>query len=84
MNRSDNMGLTFQQQFYQVPEEVFLVICHNGSPKAILEKPEDDNEALALKNKIMLHNDTYKVITINFDELIINGYHEMLNKWGVK
>ena len=67
------MGLTFQQSFYRVPEKVFLVMCHNGHPEAILEIPEDPEDALELKKKFT--SDIYKVVTLDIDELIINGYN---------
>lgn len=75
------MGLTFSQEFYTVPDEVFLVICKNGHPKAILEIPEDDDKALLLKKQF--DSDIYKVVRLNFDDLIIAGYN-YLKEQGVE
>lgn len=72
------MGLTFQQQFYRLPEEVFLVICTNGHPKAILEIPEDNDKALALKRQF--DSDIYKVVRLNFDDLILEGYNYLKDR----
>ena len=72
------MGLTFQQEFYRLPDEVFLVICNNGHPKAILEIPEDDDKALLLKKQF--DSDIYKVVRLNFDNLIIEGYNYLEEK----
>lgn len=66
------MGLTFQQQFYHVPEKVFLVTLPNGMPKAIIEMPEDCDESLLLQSNIWMKN--LRVFPLDFDKLIRNGY----------
>lgn len=68
------MGLTFQQQFYQVPDEVYLLTSPNGALLAIIEVPEDRDKELKLR-KIFETSDL-KVLyqKMNFDELILCGY----------
>lgn len=75
------MGLTFQQQFGQVDDAVFLVSCHNGAPKAIVEIPDDGTKALHLKS--CFNEAGYKVVVLNFDDLILNGY-KIIEKMGIK
>lgn len=75
------MGLTFQQQFYHIGDAVFLVTCHNGVPKAIVEKPDDDTVALRLKS--CFNKAGYKVVVLDFDELILNGY-QILKEIGIE
>ncbi len=66
------MSLVFNQKNDKVPNEVFLVMCRNGHPEAILEIPDDEEEALLLKNRIS--SDIYQVVTLNFNDLIAKGY----------
>ena len=75
------MGLTFQQKFYNIGDAVFLATCHNGAPKAILEIPEDGTKALHLKS--CFNEAGYKVVVLNFDDLILNGY-TILKEMGIK
>ena len=68
------MGLTFQQSFYRVPEEVFLISSPLGTPLAIIEKPEDPQKANELKTILGLSDLNIIIRTLNFDEFILAGY----------
>jgi len=67
------MGLTFQQQFYYVPDDVFVMITPQGHIVGILEIPEDENEALMMK-KYIEDNTSFVLNCINFDKLIKTGF----------
>lgn len=73
------MGLTFQQQFYHVPETVYLVqFLEPGDAEggravyAIVEKPEDED---LLDFNLKFENAGYVLQEIDFDKLIIEGYN---------
>ena len=73
------MGLTFQQKFYQVPHEVYLVqFLEPGDMEsaqavfAIIEKPEDKNKADDLE--MLLEEAGYCTQVCDFDDLIRQGY----------
>lgn len=68
------MGLTFEQSFYQIPEEVFLIISPSGIPLAIVEKPDDDQKANELKIILESAGPNILVKILNFDNLILSGY----------
>ena len=78
------MGLTFQQQFYNVPEEVYLIYdgkeMINSRPFAIIQKPEDYKQGRKLE--LLLITKGYILQVCNVDELIINGY-DLLDNMGV-
>lgn len=78
------MGLTFQQKFYYVPEEVYLIYdgkeMINSRPIAIIQKPEDYEQGRKLESLLITKG--YILQVCNFDELIINGY-ELLDNMGV-
>lgn len=74
------MGLTWQQKFYQVPDEVYLVqFAEPGDSEsardvcAIVQKDED-NQKLNDKLEEFFYSEGYVLQSINFDELIIEGY----------
>lgn len=74
------MGLTFQQKFYQVPEEVYLVQFLDGGDwesnhvvYAIIEKPEDEEEDLNLN--ILMESKGYALQSCNFNKLICKGFN---------
>lgn len=81
------MGLTFQQSFYRVPEEVYLVQFlepgDTASAKdvyAIVEKPEDPDKDLELN--IFFESNGYCLQSCNFDELILQGY-DLFSELGI-
>ena len=76
------MGLTFQQSFYRVSDEVFLIISSSGIPLAIVEKPDDDQKANELKAILESSNQNVSVKVLNFDDCILSGY-ELLGSVGV-
>ena len=67
------MGLTFQQKFYNLPEEVFLATTSEGIPVGIIEIPESKEEAMDLKAALSIRERVF-LERINFDDLVINGY----------
>ena len=74
------MGLTFQQKFYQVPEEVYLVQFLDpgdmdlaGAVVGIVEILEDEKEDSKLNE--LFQSQGYYLYKINFDELIREGYN---------
>ena len=73
------MGLTFQQKFGYVPNEVYLVqfldIGNISSARdvfAIIEKPDNEEEDLDLN--ILMESNGYCLQRCNFDYLIRNGF----------
>ena len=73
------MGLTFQQKFGLVPEEVYVVHTSDiadfasGAMKfGIIEIPEDKEEDLELN--LLFEGQGYWLDKINFDELVQEGY----------
>lgn len=68
------MGLTFQQQFYRVPESVFLVHEHKKNNISIIEVPENIEDAKILYEKL---SEFGSVLLLYFDNAIINGYNLM-------
>lgn len=73
------MGLTFQQKFYQVPEEVYVVhtlepgdFADGAAIFGIIEIPEDKDEDLDLN--LLFEGQGYWLDKINFDKLIREGY----------
>lgn len=69
------MGLTFQQKFYNIGDEVFIIKdrSHCGYCKviAMIEVPDDDTEAYNLENKLKQYG---FIERMNFDEVILKGY----------
>lgn len=72
------MGLTFQQQFYNVPEEVYVVhtlepgdFADGAAIFGIIEIPEDKEEDLELN--LLFEGQGYWLDKINFDKLIREG-----------
>lgn len=83
------MGLTWQQKFYQVPDEVYLVqFAEPGDSEsardvcAIVQKDED-NQELNDKLEEFFYSEGYVLQSINFNELIIEGY-EILKEHNKK
>ena len=75
------MGLTFQQKFYNIGEEVFIIHEYNGTGYygeilAMIEIPEDEEEAKILADKL---KDFGYVNRMNFDDVILKGY-ELIKK----
>lgn len=73
------MGLTFQQSFGYVPEEVYLVQFLEPGDRssardvfAIIEKPEDKSDDLDLH--ILFESQGYCLQKCNFDDLILQGF----------
>ena len=73
------MGLTFQQKFGLVPEEVYVVHTLNlgdfadGAMKfGIIEIPKDKEEDLDLN--LLFEGQGYWLDKINFNELVREGY----------
>lgn len=73
------MGLTFQQKFYQVPDEVYVVhtlepgdFADGAAIFGIIEIPEDKDEDLDLN--CLFEGQGYWLQKINFDELVREGY----------
>ena len=73
------MGLTFQQKFDLIPEEVYVV--HTLEPGdfaggamnfGIIEIPEDKEEDLELN--LLFEGQGYWLDKINFNELVREGY----------
>lgn len=63
------MGLTFQQKFYYLPDEMFLVVDERSrKPIAILEKT-DDNIDLKIELKYPC-----RVFIIDINNLVLKGY----------
>ena len=67
------MGLTFEQKFSYIPEEILLVTTDQGAPLAILEKPKNIKEENALRAIIGLTGSPKMVKTLQIDKLINNG-----------
>lgn len=69
------MGLTFQQKFYNIGDEVFIVHdrSHGGKCKiiALVEVMEDEKENKKIQNKLRRFG---CVERMNFDEVILKGY----------
>lgn len=81
MKMGDIMGLTFQQKFYNIGDEVFIVHdrSHNGNCKVIaLVEVEDDDEERNKEVENKLKQFGY-VERMNFDDVILKGY-ELLEK----
>lgn len=74
------MGLTFQQQFYHIGDEVFLVHnkAHGGGCRVIaLVEVLDDEEENKKRQQILQQ---YGLVErMNFDDVILKGY-ELLRK----
>ena len=74
------MGLTFQQKFYNIGDEVFIVHnkSHGGNCKviALVEVSEDENDNIIKEDILKQHG---FVERMNFDEVILKGY-ELLRK----
>lgn len=74
------MGLTFQQKFYNIGDEVFIVHnkSHGGNCKviALVEVSEDENDNIIKEDILKQHG---FVERMNFDEVILKGY-ELLCK----
>ena len=74
------MGLTFQQKFYNIGEEVFLVHskAHGGNCKtiALVEVSDDENENETIEFILRQYGFVERV---NFDEVILKGY-DLLRK----
>jgi hypothetical protein len=72
------MGLTFQQKFYSIGEDVFIVHdrSHVGYCKviAMVEVPEDEKEAQETENYLKRYG---FVERMNFDDVILKGYEIM-------
>ena len=74
------MGLTFQQKFYTIGDEVFIV--HNKGHGdncrviALVEVCNDEEENKKIEEKLKRYG---FVERMNFDEVIIRGYN-MLRK----
>ena len=73
------MGLTFQQKFYQVPDEVYVVhtlepgdFADGAAIFGIIEIPEDKDEDLDLN--CLFEGQGYWLQKINFDKLVREGY----------
>ena len=70
------MGLTFQQKFYAIGDEVFVVLDkhYEGFSYVIgmVEIPDDYDEALDIEHRLARQG--YVVQRLNFDEVILNGY----------
>ena len=73
------MGLTFQQKFYQVPDEVYVIhtlepgdFADSAEIYGIIEIPEDEKEAFELE--CLFESQGYWLDKINFDILIIEGF----------
>lgn len=67
------MGLTFEQKFSYIPEEILLVTTDQGVPLAILEKPQNIEEENRLRVIIGLTGSPKMVKTLKIDKLIDNG-----------
>lgn len=78
------MGLTFQQQFYTLPDEVYLVFNAESvlkpRPIGIIEVPEDFKKRRELE--LLCISKGYIPVICCFDELVTNGY-EILNYMDV-
>ena len=74
------MGLTFQQKFYNIGDEVFIVYnkAHGGNCKVIALAEVLDDEEEDKKRENILRRYGF-VERMNFDEVIKKGY-ELLNK----
>lgn len=74
------MGLTFQQKFYNIGDEVFLVHtkAHGGSCKtiALVEVSEDEKENERIEFILKQYG---FVERMNFDEVILKG-NDLLRK----
>lgn len=72
------MGLTFQQKFYSIGEDVFVVHdrSHTGYCKviALVEVPESEAEAQEVINHLKQYG---FVERMNFDDVILKGYELM-------
>ncbi len=73
------MGLTFQQKFYHLPDEVYVVhtlepgdFADGAAIFGIIEIPEDKEEDLELN--CLFEGQGYWLAKINFDELVREGY----------
>lgn len=73
------MGLTFSQQFYNVPEEVYVIhtlepgdFADGAAIYGIVEIPEDEEENLELN--LLFEGQGYWLDKINFDKLVREGY----------
>jgi len=73
------MGLTFQQKFYQLPDEVYVVhtlepgdFADGAAIFGIIEVPEDKDEDFDLN--CLFEGQGYWLHKINFDELVREGY----------
>ena len=82
------MGLTFQQSFYQAPEEVYLVqflepgdFASTQAVYAILEIPEDKDRDSDLN--LLLESNGYCTQRCDIDRCILDGY-DLLKELGVK
>ena len=69
------MGLTFEQKFYSLPDEVFVVherfYHHNGDLIAITDIPEDENEAKEREKKL---EEFGYVDRVCLEELVHKGF----------
>lgn len=74
------MGLTFQQKFYNIGDEVFIVYnkAHGGNCKVIALAEVLDNEKKDKKREDILRQYGF-VERMNFDEVIVKGY-ELLSQ----
>lgn len=74
------MGLTFQQKFYNIGDEVFLVHtkAHGGNCKtiALVEVSEDEKENERIEFILQQYG---FVERMNFDEVILKG-NDLLRK----
>lgn len=73
------MGLTFQQKFYQVPDEVYVIhtlepgdFADGAAIFGIVQVPDDKEEDLELN--LLFESQGYWLHKINFDKLIIEGF----------
>ena len=80
-----DMGLTFEQKFSYIPEEILLVTTDQGAPLAILEKPENIKEENTLRVVIGFTGSPKMVKTLKINELVKNGFElkkAIIDKYG--
>ena len=72
------MGLTFQQKFYEIGDDVFIIKdrSHGGNCKiiAMVEVPDNETEAYNLASQLKKYG---FVERMNFDDVILKGYEIM-------
>lgn len=74
------MGLTFQQKFYQVPNEVLIIRRKSGEVFGIIEVPEEEEKERELISSMKLSDNFLTVQKVDLDDLILNGYSLLKEK----